>query len=135
MPFEYKWDNDDKTVVRYICGGVWKWNEFHRGVRVSHFAFDQNGHDKPIEAILDLSKSVKMPAGAVGHLRSLNKMDHAKRTGRIVIIGADSATQEQLGAKDGVFQTKDQLIRFVATDEEAQQILTDWLRNSPAKES
>ena len=127
MSFDVQWDNDEKTVLRFAAGERWDWNEFHKRMRLSQFMLDRVDH--PVEAIIDLSQSVKMPAGAVGHLRSLGKQDHPNRTPRIVIIGVDPTLRQQLGSADGVYRTPTQLIRFVSSDTDARRIIAEWQRD------
>lgn len=126
MSFDFHWDDDAKTVMRYVAAGAWNWNDFHKHMRRSRLVFDQVGHDQPIEAIIDLSGGAKLPAGAVGHLRSLGKDEHPQRTRRVVIIGVDAATQAQLGAEDGAVQAAFALIRFVDSDDDARAVIAAW---------
>lgn len=125
MAFDFVWDDDSRRVIRYRAIGQWNWNDFHRTVRVSTFHLDRL--DQPVETVLDLRQSARTPAGAVGHLRSLGKQDHARRSARAVVIGLDAATQHQIGAVDGVYTAPDQLIRFVDSDDEARAVLAAWL--------
>ncbi len=131
MAFRIAWDDDAKTVIRYVAEGNWSWKDLHGHVRLSTFALDRLDH--PVESILDLSQSARMPAGAVGHLRSLGKQDHPNRRPRIIVIGVDREIQQQLGAVDGIYQTREQLIHFVNNDAEAQAVLTAWRRQDASQ--
>ena len=124
MPVDFQWDNDEKTIIRYTASGVWNWNEFHKHLRRSLLWFDQVSH--PIEMIIDLRGGNKLPAGAVGHLRSIGAKAHPNSTGRAIVLGVDGETQHRLGAVDGVYQDSQRLLRFVETDEMAYQILEEW---------
>ncbi|MFO7321345.1 MAG: hypothetical protein DIU68_006420 [Chloroflexota bacterium] len=125
MAFDFVWDDEARRVIRYRAMGQWNWNDFHRTVRVSTFHLDNLDH--PVETVLDLRQSARTPAGAVGHLRSLGKKDHANRLPRAIVIGLDAETQRALGAVDGVYRANEQLIRFVDSEEEAQAILAEWM--------
>jgi hypothetical protein len=124
MPLKIVWDDEAKTVIRYVAEGVWNWNDLHKHAKLATFGLNTVQH--PVETIFDLSRSIRLPAGAVGHLRSLGKRDHPNRQPRILIIGVDPAVQQQLGAQDGVYRAADQLIRFAADEAEAQRILAQW---------
>jgi hypothetical protein len=124
MTFGFRWDNDDKTVLRYVAAGAWNWNDLHKHLRRSTLWLDTVDH--LVETIIDLRAGAKLPAGAVAHLRSLGKRIHPKMQARTIILGVDPAVQRQLGAVDGVYQTSVQLIRFASSDEEAAAILGEW---------
>lgn len=124
MPLDFVWDDDAKTVIRYRARGRWNWNDFHKTVRISTFQLDRLDHD--VDTILDLSESERLPAGAVGHLRTLGKADHAHRLPRAIVVGADAAVQSQLGAVDGVYRAEGQSLYFVANEDEAQRLLAKW---------
>lgn len=131
MAFKLAWDNDEKTVLRYVAEGVWNWNDLHKHARLATFALDNA--PQPVETILDLSRSARTPSGAVGHLRSLGKRDHPKRQPRLLVIGLDHATQEALGAVDGVYRAAGQMLRFVDNEAEAQKVLAEWRAEPPAE--
>ncbi|HLU12226.1 MAG TPA: hypothetical protein VK003_21290 [Oceanobacillus sp.] len=127
MPFDFRWDNDDKTIMRYVASGAWNWNEFHKNMRRSTLWFDQVSH--PVDVIVDLRGGNKLPAGAIGHLRSLGTKIHANSTGRAVILGVDAETQRKLGAVDGVYDAGERQLRFVETDEAAYRAIEGWRMN------
>lgn len=127
MPFDFRWDNDDKTIMRYVASGAWNWNEFHKNMRRSTLWFDQVSH--PVDVIVDLRGGNKLPAGAIGHLRSLGTKIHANSTGRAVILGVDAETQRKLGAVDGVYDDGEHQLRFVETDEAAYRAIEGWRMN------
>jgi hypothetical protein len=124
MPFDFRWDNDEKTIMRYVAEGAWNWNDFHKHLRRSTLCLDEVDH--PVETIIDLRSGNKLPAGAVGHLRSTGAKTHANHTGRAVILGVDAETQRRLGAVDGVYQDSERLLRFVETDEAAYRVIAEW---------
>lgn len=129
MSFEFRWDNPEQTVLRYVAEGAWNWNDLHKHLRRSTLWLDTLDH--AVETIFDFRAGDRLPAGAVGHLRSLGKQIHRNSHARTIVMGVDPAIQQQLGARDGVFQTSDQLIRFVDDDAEAATILAAW-RNGAA---
>ena len=124
MPFDFRWDNDDKTIMRYVAEGSWNWNEFHKNMRRSTLWFDQVSH--PVDVIVDLRGGTRLPAGAIGHLRSIGTKTHANSTGRAVILGVDAEIQRRLGAVNGVYDDRERHLRFVVTDEEAYEIIRHW---------
>jgi len=127
MTFDFRWDNDQQTVLRYLASGDWNWNDLHKHMRGSTLWLDHLDHN--VETIIDLRGGSKLPGGAVAHLRSLGKQMHARSRARTIILGVDPAVQQQLGAVDGVYRTSSQLIHFAGSDDEAQAILKEWERS------
>ncbi|MBZ0293422.1 MAG: hypothetical protein K8L99_12720 [Anaerolineae bacterium] len=125
MGIEYRWDNDAQTVIRMVVDGTWNWNDFHKNLRRMTFWLDSVDH--PVELVIDLRASHKLPAGAFGHIRSLGKKIHPNGRDRVVIIGLDETLARQIGGEQGVYQDSERLIRFVPTDEAAQAVLEEWL--------
>jgi hypothetical protein len=124
VPFDFQWDNDEKTVIRYRAAGRWNWNDFYKNVSRSLLWLDEVSH--PVDVIIDLRGGDKLPAGAVGHLRSIGAKAHTNSTGRAVILGVDDETQKRLGATDGVYQDSQRPLRFVDSDEAAYQVISEW---------
>lgn len=129
MSFDFRWDNPEQTVLRYVADGDWNWNDLHKHLRRSTLWLDTLDH--PVETIIDLRSGSRMPGGAVGQLRSLGKQLHRNSRARTIIMGVPAELQRQLGAVEGVYRTPEQLIRFAATDAEAAAILAEWASDSP----
>lgn len=124
MSIEFHWDNDDKTVIRFVMAGDWNWNEFHKNLRRSTFWFDSA--PPGVETIMDFRGSHRLPAGAMGHIRSLGKRIHPHGQDRVIIIGLDAAVAAPLGGANRTYSDGQRLIRFVDSDEEAQAVLAEW---------
>lgn len=120
----FQWDNDEKTVMRYTVEGVWNWNEFHKTLRRSTLRFDDVNH--PVDTIIDLRKGAKLPAGAVGHLRSLGAKTHPNSVARTVILGVDATVQAAIGAVSGLYWDDGRLIHFAASDKDAYEVIARW---------
>lgn len=130
MPITIAWDNDDKAVLRLTATGRWNWNDFHKNMRVATFWLDTVDH--PVEIVVDLSQSDKLPAGALGHIRSLGTQIHPNGRARLLIIGLDESVTGPLGGKHNTYQDSTRLIRFVDTEDEAQAVLREWLADDNA---
>ncbi len=125
MSIDFQWDNDEKTVIRFVAEDSWNWNDFHKNMRRATFWFDSVPHT--VEMVIDLRATTKMPAGALGHIRSLGKRIHPHGRDRVILIGLDSTLAQTLGGADGIYGDSQRMIRFVQTDEEAQTIIDEWL--------
>lgn len=124
MPVEFAWDNDAQTVLRVTATPLWNWNDFHKALRRATFWLDAVDHT--VEIIVDLRHSGKLPAGALGHIRSLGTAIHPNTEDRMVIIGLDETVAGPLGGADRTYQDEARCIRFVGTDEDAQAIIAAW---------
>ena len=127
MSIDFAWDNDDQTVLRLVATAPWNWNDFHKGMRRATFLLDTVDH--PVELIIDLRQSNTLPAGALGHVRSLGKPLHPNMRTRLIIIGLDPSVAGPLGGADGIYQVGERLIHFVKTDDEAQAVIVAWLND------
>lgn len=126
MGMRFEWDDDEKTVIRYVAEGTWNWTDFHRSVRVSLFALHKLGH--PVDTILDLTHSAKTPGGAIAHIRSVGKPQQEHISGRAIVIGLDAETETKLlaGQPERMLRFGEQTIHFVDDEQQAQAILLTW---------
>jgi len=124
MGFSYRWDDDAHTVMRYSAEGDWNWNDYHKAVRMSMFEFTRLGQG--VISLVDLRGGSKIPAGAVGHIRSMAKKVSPAQAGRAIIIGLDSDIEQKVGAVNREFRHDEQLIRFVDSDEDAYAVIKAW---------
>lgn len=125
MPISFDWDSPDQRVLRFSITDPWNWKDLHRTMRVASFRFDALDHSADI--VLDLRQSRRLPAGALGQIRSLGKAIHAKGHDRLLVIGLDDSVAGPLGGDDGIYSDGTRLIRFVDNDADAQQILAEWV--------
>ncbi len=124
MGVDFQWDDEGQSVMRILAEGTWNWNDFHKNMRRATFWFDAVKH--PVDMVIDLRGSTKLPAGALGHIRSLGKRIHPNGRDRVIMIGVDASIAEPLGGAEGIYRDSEREIRFVASDEEAQAILALW---------
>jgi hypothetical protein len=64
----------------------------------------------------------------LGHIRSLGSAPHPNARSRLLIIGLDESVAGPLGGEDGIYERGDRLLRFVDSEDAAQAILAEWLR-------
>lgn len=124
MAIDFQWDNDAQTVIRMTVAGAWNWNDFHKNLRRMTFWMDSVQHG--VELVIDLRGSHKLPAGALGHIRSLGKKIHPNGRDRVILIGLDASIAQPLGGETGSYRDGDRLICFVQTDDEARAVLDTW---------
>lgn len=127
MPFDFKWDNPEKTVIRYRAQGDWNWKDYHTCVRVSLFSLPKG--DIVVDSIIDLRDSTrpKMPSGVLGHVRSFGRKHHPTLSGRAILIGLPKEAESQLGLNDQrQLPTTDGMVQVVDTDDDLEATLRTW---------
>lgn len=126
MPFTYQWDDDARTIIRLVAPADWNWKDYHHVAQVSRFAMTNGG--ETIDVVLDFRNSQRTPRGIHAHGRTFGKPDHPKQTGRTIIIGLDSGSIAQLTGDDPstAHINEGHTLYFVATDAEAQSLLSGW---------
>lgn len=70
MPVQVMWDNDKKTIVRYVFEGKWTWNELYPAYNKAIEMEKSMPHR--VHAILDLRKGIGVPANILVHLKDIS---------------------------------------------------------------
>jgi hypothetical protein len=125
MPVEFHWDNGEQTLLCFVTRDPWNWNDFHKAMRRATFTLDTVDH--PVEILVDFRQSNRLPAGALGHIRSLGKAIHPNTHNRLLIVGLDDSMAGLLGGDDGRYSDGTRLLCFAHSEDEAQAILKAWL--------
>lgn len=127
MPFRFKWMDDSHQVMSYIVEGDWNWKDYHHAVRAS--TFSMNYTENPVDSLIDLrgSTRTKLPSGLLGHVRSFGRKNHARLTGRALVIGmpAEGIAELQL-LDDHTLPTTDGFVKFVDSETEMNAVLAEW---------
>lgn len=85
MAIQVLWDNDDKTIIRYIFAGRWTWEEMHQAAQEMQRLI--TGITHTVHLIIDLTSSRLIPAGSfAGHIRSESSR-LPENIGLVVIVG------------------------------------------------
>ena len=125
MAVNYRWDNEEKTVLRLVASGQWTWQEFHRAAQISRVNM-MNGGSR-IDTIVDLRGGDRIPAGAVAHARTFGKPENPRQTGRTVVIGMDDETVRKISGEARTLRVSEgHMIYFVATEDEVRTLLEEW---------
>src|SRR5690349_8975095 len=83
MGIEVIWDDEAKTVIRYILDGAWTWGDLKDAVATSNGMVEEV--DYLVHFIYDSRTSAGVPPNALYSLRGLIGKGH-KRTGYSVIV-------------------------------------------------
>ncbi len=127
MPVEFQWEDEDKTAIRYVLSGAdWNWRDYHRTVQRSMFELVNIDH--VVHVVADFQAVVKLPGGAIAHLRTIGKQQpQGKFSGKAIVIGLEESWRHKLLASPDAdrLELPNQVIYFVATNEAAGKILEE----------
>ncbi len=122
------WEDERKSIVRYVFVAPWEWDQFYACWDQVKEALDTSPHK--ISAIIDITEMGTPPPNTLMHMRALIQQRHENFSDRLIIVGAGKigtiygALAQQLAA----------VIRyhlvFVDTLEEARRLLDDWSQQS-----
>ena len=88
MSISISWDNEEKSVVRFVYQGKWTWEEFYEKIDAANAMM--NTVDSPCVSIIDMRESNYLPKGAAVHIRNVirRSMSH-NNSGISVFLQAD----------------------------------------------
>lgn len=70
MSVRVVWDNDQKTIVRYVFEGKWTWDELYPAYNQAIEMEKAQPHR--VHAILDMRKAIGVPANVLTHLKHIS---------------------------------------------------------------
>ena len=119
------WDNDEKTILRYIYGKNWNWTDFRKVAKEAYQMLDTVDHK--VNIIMDFQNAQLVPQGAITNVqRAFSTRRHAN-INVTVIVGASANNFLQAIAGIGRTLTRsssnDWQLSFVATLPEAYALL------------
>ncbi len=121
MNIELVWDNDAKTILRYIYGKSWTWGDFNTAAKAAYDMLDTVDHK--VNIIMDFQNANIIPQGAITHVqRAFSTPRHANIT-ITIIVGSSANTFLQaiagVGRKLSRSGSNDWQLTFVANLPEA----------------
>jgi hypothetical protein len=119
------WDNDEKTILRYIYGKNWNWADFHSAAKEAYEMLDTVEHK--VNIIMDFLNAQLVPQGAITNVQRAFSTKRHPNINTTVIVGASA--NNFLQAIAGIGRTlsrsgaNDWQLSFVATLPEAYTLL------------
>lgn len=92
MSISILWDNEEKSIVRFVYTGRWTWEDFYVQIDAANAMMDTV--DSPCVSIIDMRASNYLPKGAAVHIRNVirRSMSH-NNSGISVFLQADVIVQ------------------------------------------
>jgi hypothetical protein len=125
MGIRVRWDNDEKTIVRWDFDGPWKWDEFFVAQHESNLLLDSV--DYLVDIIGNVQNSRILPPSALTVYRSTLKKA-APNMGIIVLVGSSTFIQQMVNIFMKLFRFKGPGtdFRFANTDDEARAVIAEY---------
>jgi len=88
MGIDVIWDNEAKTIIRYVYDGRWTWEDFDKARALAVQLEDTVPHQ--VDAIVDVQKSSVLPTGTITRAREVGGTAPVlnPKEGISVIVGA-----------------------------------------------
>lgn len=115
MPIEVKWDNNEKTLIRWNFMGRWTAQQLRETIQKSNDWI--NAQDHTVNHIIDLSQTEGVPPNIINEARNAMRL-MPENLGHVVMIGKGGII-ELLGTTLQRFSWFSDKIHFVRSNAEA----------------
>ena len=129
MGYDVRWGNEEKTIVLGELIGDWTWDDFYQLTKTQIALMDTVDHRVHL-IIFDQNERIKMPPGALSHLKRLINMAHSNEE-RVVIVNIPAVAKALLDILRKVYGVRALVERYVffASLEEAYAVLDEYEKN------
>lgn len=120
MGVKVVWDNDERTIVRYVFAKQWKWDDFYAAVDTALMMIDSVPHHTG--TIFDTPMGMSIPSHLLTHVKNVISRRH-ERTVVIVIIAQGLYIRSLLQIATKLSRDIAQKVQAVTTIDEAREII------------
>lgn len=118
MKAEIRWENAEKSIIRYTFSGVWNWDDFYQILEQrDFFPLADN-----VDVIVDFRAISFAPSDAILHLKRAAKMAEG-RNNTIVLISNSATIATLYQAFITMYKSLGKRLHIVNSDEEAYAVL------------
>jgi hypothetical protein len=128
MGIRIVWDDEAKTIIRYIFDAVWTWDDFFNAKAEAYALIDTVQHKVGI--IMDGPSDLRLPANMLTHSRSALRNKHPN-TSVIAAVIHKPFLRIMFNTLINLTKGDDATIHLVSTVDEARQLIADRLRRAP----
>jgi len=125
MNINVVWDDEAKTILRYVYEKNWNWTDFHTAAKQAYEMLDTVDHT--VNVIMDFQNASLIPQGAITQVQRAFSTPRHRNIGTTVIVGAAARTFLQaiagVGRKLSRSGADNWSLNFVATLPEAYALL------------
>lgn len=122
MPIEVQWDNEERTVMRWVYQSPWSWEEAYQAHEQEMALIDCVEHI--VDGIADMRQAQGLPKGSLTAGVSIMNKSH-ERMDLLVILGANRLIQSMydMMCKLHPGMAKKVKLVMVRSEEEAYQVI------------
>ena len=121
MAVRVQWDNDQRTIVRYIFEGKWTWNDFYPAYNQAIEMEKSMPHR--VHAIIDMRKGIGVPANVLMHVKDISDKQ-PDNIGLSIIVTSSSFVQSLYHIGIKFYSKIDYYFRVVETLDEAYKLIS-----------
>ncbi len=119
MNVDIRWENDDRTLIRYTYSGDWDWDEFY-GILERRLPEDRL--DSSSTVLVDFRTINRFPSDAILHLKRAAKLADDTQV-QVIVIANSAALVTIYNLFIRVYSSIGKRFRLVRNDEEAYALL------------
>lgn len=84
MSISVTWDNEEKTIVRFIYKGKWTWDEFYNSIQQGNAMMQTVPY--PVVSIVDMTATRYIPPNAFSHMKRVIEMSQKQNNSNISVF-------------------------------------------------
>lgn len=116
MPISVRWENEDKTIVRWTLEGAWTWDEFREAQEELHLMI--RDLDYQVDVIADMRSAPALPKETFHNFKSAELRAVPNRD-RVILVGASLLVKGMATTFNQVFRNRPTHFWLAETIEEA----------------
>lgn len=126
-----KWDNDEKTILRYTFQGNWNWDDYLESLTIGRKMMAEVEHE--VSIINDMRQMTQLPPNFVNTARNVIT-SRPDNTGLAVFLTTNAFFQATHRILGRILEEVPIRYILVSTEEEAYQKIAEW-GNKPEQSS
>jgi hypothetical protein len=120
MSVTYRWENEGKTVIRFIFDEPWTWSEYYEMKPISDKAIAEVGHK--VGAIIEIPRNLHLGADALSHALRIDRSKPANLL-LMVVVTQSPLYKAFLGLAARVFPEFSKGVKWSSSEEAARRII------------
>ena len=127
MSIKVVWDNEEKTIVRYVFDARWTWDEFYVARAEAYRQIDSVQHR--VGVIFDTPPNIGLPSNMITHSKSAVNKTHSN-TIVVVVVAQNMYLRTMLTMVMKLSKKAGVMMRLASSLEEARMIVHQRLREA-----
>lgn len=122
MNIDVMWDNETKTIIRYLFKNGWNWDDYFAAIKAAGELLDTVDHK--VDIVMDFHSANMIPQGAITQVQRAFSHPRHPNIALTIFVGANAFIRaiEGIGRKLAPSAAQKWDLAFAATLEEAYRI-------------